>query len=409
MAILSKAGFTSATWVDGKITLSGPLPEEPAKEFRLFRAGVNRTSKGDFLFDDAAAAAVMAAFTAQANDLMIDLDHMSLREPAQAAREDAGDARGWAKLALRDGELWAVDVRWTPDGESRVRSKKQRYPSPAFTTDEQGRITEILNIALVAMPATYGAAPLIAASRNSPMGGVRDGYTRGVAHKRPHEATRMDPELVKKALELIASGDEKGALELLKQAVASAAGGGGADPAAAAALADPAAPGAEPKPDPELAALTALSRELVSLSGRSTPGEAASFFRDLVTNATAANARHAALELSERRGLVARLVACGAETPATAFKVGTDGVVPEGDAAELSARLASEPIAELRARVPVIEAARGVTSQAAPPVGKPRVTGTLRKLSRAEEDFCKRHNLTREQFEARKSEAARSS
>jgi hypothetical protein len=66
---------------------------------------------------------------------------------------------------MRNGELWAVDVTWTPDGERRLREKTQRYISPLFRRDKKtGRILRLLNVALVSMPATNDAQPLVAAS-----------------------------------------------------------------------------------------------------------------------------------------------------------------------------------------------------------------------------------------------------
>lgn len=135
----------------------------PPTEFRIFRAGVNDTTKGAFTFDAQAAAAVLAEYQRCGVDLMIDLNHESLDD---ARREDSGDARGWFKLELRDdGSLWAVDVKWTPDGARRLSEKTQRYISPAFCTDDEGVIRELLNVALVAMPATHNALPLVAARK----------------------------------------------------------------------------------------------------------------------------------------------------------------------------------------------------------------------------------------------------
>jgi hypothetical protein len=76
------------------------------REFRLFRAGVNETTKGTFLFDKRAAASVMAAYQRQGVDVMIDLEHLSLGGGGAGSRQDASDARGWAKLALRNGGGW---------------------------------------------------------------------------------------------------------------------------------------------------------------------------------------------------------------------------------------------------------------------------------------------------------------
>lgn len=145
--------------------LAASVPDGLPSEFRLFRAGVNRTAKGDLIFDADAADRVMAAFDRWGVDLMIDLEHQAL-DADGSARADAADARGWFRLAVRNGELWAVNVRWTKDGARRLSEKTQRYISPAVLTDDDDRVVEVLNAALVAMPATHHAAPL-AASRST--------------------------------------------------------------------------------------------------------------------------------------------------------------------------------------------------------------------------------------------------
>src|SRR5512133_1328540 len=95
------------------VTDDGPLPDA----FRLFEQGVNESSKGPCIFDAAAAAHVFEAYRRTGGDYVIDLEHLSHDEVARLTREDATDARGWFQIELRNGELWAVNVRWTPDGE----------------------------------------------------------------------------------------------------------------------------------------------------------------------------------------------------------------------------------------------------------------------------------------------------
>lgn len=135
----------------------------PPTEFRIFSRGLNATTKGTFLFDDQAAKQIMGANAPLGVDLPIDLEHLSL---GGSERPDAFDARGWFRLALRNGELWAVNVRWTADGAARLANKTQRYISPAFTVGEDMRPIKLLNCALVAAPATHGAPALVAASRS---------------------------------------------------------------------------------------------------------------------------------------------------------------------------------------------------------------------------------------------------
>jgi phage I-like protein len=128
-------------------------------EFRIFEQGKNASDHGEVYFTAKSAKSVIAKLASR--DVMIDLEHLSLS--FNAPNHDP-DARGWAKLEVRNGELWAVDVRWTDDGRSRIESKRQRYISPAFYTNKNGEITSLINIALTALPAMHNTPALIAAS-----------------------------------------------------------------------------------------------------------------------------------------------------------------------------------------------------------------------------------------------------
>lgn len=151
------------------ITLDVLGGDEPPTSFRLFKAGENETTKGVFLFDEKSAEMVMTAAKDRGGvDYPIDLEHLSLESSSDSRNYDP-DARGWFALEVRNGELWAVNVRWTPDGCRRLSEKTQRYVSPAFMTDDDNRITEIVNVALVAMPATHGTPALVAANRRPRM------------------------------------------------------------------------------------------------------------------------------------------------------------------------------------------------------------------------------------------------
>lgn len=138
--------------------VEAPLPTE----FKIFSKGRNASEKGSVLFDERAAAAVMRRANRRAVDFPVDLEHESLEK--FQVRDDMSDARGWYSLELRNGELWAVNVTWTADGEDRLRNKKQRYISPAFERDRSGRIVNVINCALTALPATHDAQALVAAS-----------------------------------------------------------------------------------------------------------------------------------------------------------------------------------------------------------------------------------------------------
>ena len=298
--------------------------------FRLFSAGVNESTKGPTLFDAAAAESVLRAFAAGGVDLTIDLEHDSLSKEARAARSDAGDARGWFGLEVRDGELWAVNVTWTPDGERRLRERTQRYISPAFLRDDEGRVIEVINVALCSMPATLGAAPLVA--------------SRGIPANTETRSMNISPDQVRAAIEALKNEDGAAALALLEESLIGAAGGDDAaeEPSSDA---EPAPDALADTPDEEPEDEMATKRELRALRAR----------LDVLEG------ERAEAESAERRLLVGDLVRLGAETPATAWR---------GDPAQRApvARLMGEPIAELRSRVATLRTAR--SAPVAPPAAR---------------------------------------
>ena len=277
------------------VSADAPLPTE----FRIFRVGVNETTEGPLVFDVEAAAAVMAAFRKRGVDIAIDLQHDSISQAARAARNDAADARGWCSLEVRDGELWAVAVRWTPDGERRLREGTQRYISPvAFFDRESYRVTEIFNLALVSQPATHDAQPLVAARR------------LGMS---------MDPKLIAEALDALTAGDAEKCAEILKAVIASAAGApadagaGDGSGASTEATAEP------PDPDPEKDDAEAMARALSNMLKVQSAAEVVAAVKALSADVAALKLSRDADECNERVQLVGELVRLGAELPATAW------------------------------------------------------------------------------------------
>ncbi len=309
--------------------------ESLPSEFRIFAAGQNDSNKGPAIFDAAAARSVMATYKRQGVRAMVDLEHLSLDR--KAPNYDP-DARAWFDLEVRNGELWATNVRWTAEGAARLRERKQVYLSPAFYQDKSGRVLELVNVALCAMPATYGAEALIAASR--------DLETRSM----------MNAEDVQKALDAIEAGDLEAAKELLKKIVATAASGGEA-PAAApleepAAMSEP-APVEEEEADP--AALASAAVRLMRLTGKGTFAGVVEVVEgwqkdasEIAKQRAKLEADRAAFEAEERDRLVVALVRAG-EPPATAWEdpaLATD-VAKRKPAVPWS----TMPIAALRTRV----------------------------------------------------------
>lgn len=136
--------------------------KDPPREFRLFKAGWNDTTKGKFLLDEEALETVLVAWKDYGNRLSIDFDHAMAADSGASAKDK--EAAGWFDLEGRDGELWAVNVEWTGDTGQAVLDKKWGYVSPLFFFDTETRqIVEIVNCALTNTPATKSASPLAAA------------------------------------------------------------------------------------------------------------------------------------------------------------------------------------------------------------------------------------------------------
>jgi phage I-like protein len=134
----------------------------PAR-FLIFKRGKNATTKGDFLFDEESATSVMKAFVDHGNELVIDYEHQTASDPPVKA-----PAAGWFVPEVdEEGNLWATNVRWTKPAEEHIRSKEYRFTSPWFSTDEDGRVVKIRNVAITNFPATKSMQPLVAATDKS--------------------------------------------------------------------------------------------------------------------------------------------------------------------------------------------------------------------------------------------------
>lgn len=138
------------------------LPAEPPSRLLLIPWGRVKATRGDFTLDDSAAAEIIARFTDQGVDLMIDLEHASV--PDMNPKPEAGaPAMGWVKsLVAVPGEgLYCEGVEWTPRGAELVRNKEYRYLSPAlFQEKETLRPFRIHSIALVNRPSIAGFPPI---------------------------------------------------------------------------------------------------------------------------------------------------------------------------------------------------------------------------------------------------------
>lgn len=272
--------------IQQRISLRLGSSGQPPTEFRLFKSGLNETSKGTYLFDAQAAESVMTTFGARCVDLAIDLEHQML--DAATSDPTARDARGWFKLALRKGELWAVNVRWTADGAARLMEKRQRYVSPAFKVDDEGRVLSILNVAIVAMPATHATEALIAASqRNAP----------GDTQMEPTPPTPPTPTL-EDLIAALEANDPATALEIAQRLLAAE---------------DDALPAESAPSKPAESAPAALS--ILRLTGCTTLAQAAREVEVLTRDLSVAHEALASSEALERRMLLGKLVTAAGQTP----------------------------------------------------------------------------------------------
>lgn len=148
-------------------------------EVRLFKHGENESDYGPLLFDDIAAQLVMDKYERKGVDLMIDYEHASLA-PLMTASGKA-KAAGWFKPEVRDGELWATDIKWTDTARAEIEAAEYRYISPCVDFDwETTRVTGLVNFALTNSPATHDLEALVAASAAMGSGN-------------PSKETTMDP------------------------------------------------------------------------------------------------------------------------------------------------------------------------------------------------------------------------
>lgn len=133
---------------------------EPPREFLVFKAGDNTSTKGTFKFTEKSAKGVISKSQAHGTRISVDYDHAMLN-PLPIDPAESGKAAGWCGLEVRSGALWAVQVEWTPKAAHKLRDREFRYISPAFCHDA-GEVTELINVALTNIPALDGQQPLIA-------------------------------------------------------------------------------------------------------------------------------------------------------------------------------------------------------------------------------------------------------
>jgi phage I-like protein len=146
----------------------GAEAKEPPREFRLFAAGPVPTitfgseKEEEYSFTERSQKAVLEHSQKWGVAHSLDWEHRALF--AATSGDGRAPAAAWYKLAVRNAELWAVDVEWTPQGAADLTSRAYRYVSPAFDYDPKTReVLAIINTALTNTPKTRNAPALMAA------------------------------------------------------------------------------------------------------------------------------------------------------------------------------------------------------------------------------------------------------
>lgn len=128
-------------------------------EFMIFPAGQFMTDDGPHMLTLDMAQAIVEEFNKRGNEMSIDYDHASI---SVEAPPDARVSGGWIRaLEVRGlGEVWACDVRWTPEASAWILSDppKYRYISPFYDCMTDGGTAypvRIKNVALTNNPKTW--------------------------------------------------------------------------------------------------------------------------------------------------------------------------------------------------------------------------------------------------------------
>lgn len=126
--------------------------------FQVFPYGlVEIEGGGTFLVDEEAMRNVVARFRARGLDMVVDYEH-------QTEGNDKAPAAGWIReLEARgtDG-LWAR-VEWTDEAAGLLARREYRYYSPVFYVGkEDGRLVELLRVALTNAPRLNWIRPIVA-------------------------------------------------------------------------------------------------------------------------------------------------------------------------------------------------------------------------------------------------------
>ena len=345
--------------------------DNPPTEFRIFAAGENKTLEGSYFFTAQSAKSVIEAREIWGVECMVDLEHLSTVSKDSPNYDP--DARCWFLPELRDGELWAVNARWTEDGATRLKNKTQKYLSPTFYFNNETREIEALfNVALTALPKTLNAPALASAEFKE---SKKMDIAQFVALAKSTGTTTVEDTIDAMRNVVNAFGAPSAKPEEKKEDPKPSEPTPPAPPAQEAATVPTAAPAAPPPEDDKaMAANSAVFSENAQLKSQ------------LAT----LGAQLDRIESTERRACVAELVKLGVEIPATAWE-DEAGSVPV-------ARLRVESVADMKARIAKLSAVKSHPARRNPP------TIEVSSLSARELQICSETGCSPERYAALKAQ-----
>jgi phage I-like protein len=239
---------------------------------RLWRAGLNKTDKGNVRFSPRSARLVMQAYKRRGNPLVFDFEHESMLSADKrggAAMRGVG-ATKHADLEVRNDEmgqpeLWATNIQWTDEAARQIETGERRQISPWCSFDTETReVTEIINCALCREGATHFGTILASAGKGQTMDELQQQLQDAI--------DGSDWETAESLIQQMEAADGgMGMAKMARYAMDKAKGEGGTvEPAA------PPAPAAEPPPADETATkkLAAARRDASTTSDAFTRGMA---------------------------------------------------------------------------------------------------------------------------------------
>lgn len=183
---------------------------EPPEAARLWRAGWNKTDKGDLQFTPRSAKLVQEAYAERGNPLAFYYEHedrLPLDKRGGSPMRGACAAPS-SMLVVRDvgegPECWAESIAWTDEAKRQIKSGERRQISPIAKFDSETReIVEILNVSLCAEGATHHGTILASAGK----------------------ATSGMDDMIQQVLDALNAGDFEAAETLIQQMEAQGAAG----------------------------------------------------------------------------------------------------------------------------------------------------------------------------------------